>query len=125
MASGSPNESTASRLQRIGRRSDGHLNDRQAAPDDFHIQDNNVAHAAELLDDQPQGAMGEVNDQEVVAEYAEADSANEQLEANCTDLEPDSSDEAKNVTWGDRVGSQGEPSNFSVSLVFKPIIKRY
>ena len=110
MASGSPNESTASRLQRIGRRSDRLSNERQGAPDEL-LQDQNEVEEQAVHDEvhlAAEALHNDLLDQEVVHE-----------EANCTDLEPDSSDEARNVPWGSSNGASGgqrEPSNFSVNF---------
>jgi len=104
MSAGSPNESTASRLQRIGRRSD--TNDRQDIDSDF-VEEN--------LDDIEENIGGAAATAGGDLEASEANQ--EQLEANCTDLEPDIEDvsgncsNVPNAPWS--VSHQGEPSNFS------------
>jgi len=103
MSSGSPNESTASRLERIGRRSDA--NDRQEVDSDF-VEEN----------------IDEIEENDGVAgaaargDFGVSEPNQELLEANCTDLEPDieadvSSRNCSNVPWS--ASTQGEPSNFS------------
>lgn len=83
MTSNSPSESTASRLQRIGR----------------HLEENM---------DEPSQSNQEDEWEDVVEN---------QVEQSCTDLEPDADgEEAKNALGA--AAAQGEPSNFSVMIIF-------
>ena len=116
MSSGSPNESTASRLQRIGRRSD--TNDRQDIDLDF-VEDNDDIVEQENI--AVGGAAAAAAGAGVDLEPSEVNQ--ELLEANCTDLEPDMSDldssrNCSNVSAPWSVSQQGEPSNFSVSNIY-------
>ena len=108
MSSSSPNESTASRLQRIGQR---------GAAGDVRFED--LAGDQQLFH-QFEDPGSDVEEPPNAAAGADGGAA-EPLEANCTDFEPDmDSDETKNCHGGGSSdssnGGGGEPSNFSVII---------